>query len=269
MPLEIYTDGGSRGNPGPAAAGVVIRDEQGRAILEAGYFLGKTTNNVAEYTAMVMALEAAQKWGAEEVSLFCDSELIVKQLTGEYQVKDAKMHDLFQQVQKLLLKFSGWQIQHVRRELNRRADALVNKALDRQADVIEVQLGDARPEQRAMAEADDPAQAKQARPGQPPRAVPGLTQTGALFPVVVRCITDPRQDACQAGMQQGLEFFFTDATPGGLCIHATKAVLDTVLAMQYAASQGERLAPVRVRCRLRGCGAEFEVRLAPDKAASE
>ena len=85
MTLEIFTDGGARGNPGPAAAGVVIRDDQGRSILEAGYFLGKATNNVAEYTAMLLGLEAAQKFGAEQVSLFSDSELMVKQTDGAIQ----------------------------------------------------------------------------------------------------------------------------------------------------------------------------------------
>lgn len=270
MPLEIYTDGGSRGNPGPAAAAVVIRDAKGQPILAASYFLGKATNNVAEYKALVMALEAAGKCDAGDIAIHMDSELIVRQITGEYRVKDPTLAVLYEQAQRLLLKFDNWTIKHVRREQNKQADTLVNKALNAKADVVEVQVGDACPNARSAPKeqpnpiGDGRPRGKQANAGVqsaggPRPAGEAKDHVGGLFPVTVRCITDPKQDACKAGMQQDLQFLFTDATPGGLCIHATKAVLDTVLAMQYAAGQGDSLGPVRIRCRRPGCGAEFEV----------
>ena len=264
MTLEIYTDGGSRGNPGPAAAGVVIRDTQGRAILEAGYFLGRATNNVAEYTALVLALQAARKFGADEVSLFADSELMVKQLTGVYKVRDAKMLELFQQAQRILITFRSWRIKHIRRELNSRADDLANKALDARKDVVEVQLGDARPQDRPQALVAGPGAASTA-------ADPGAPQpvATAVPPVIVKVIRPPQAGGCKAGTIEGQQFVFGEAAPAGMCIYALKAALDTVLAMRYAAGEDEQLMPVRVRCGRRGCGAEFDVRLGkvvgPDK----
>lgn len=263
MPLQIYTDGGSRGNPGPAAAAVVMKDEKGNIILAGGYFLGKETNNVAEYMGLVLALEAAAKHDTSQISLFMDSELIVKQITGDYRVKDPRLAELFAMVQKRLLKFDIWKIQHVRREQNKHADALVNKALDAGGDVVDIQIGNACPDDRPKpapaATAGKNPVANNGRKAAQAASVPN--ETGEIFPVRVRCIADPRQDGCTSGMAKDREFLFTDATPGGMCIHATKAVLDTVLAMRYAASKGETLSPVRVRCRLTGCGAEFEVRM--------
>lgn len=261
MTLEIFTDGGARGNPGPAGAGVVIRDDHGRSILEAGYFLGKTTNNVAEYTAMLMGLEAAQKFGAEQVSLFSDSELMVKQLTGEYKVRDARLAELFEQAQRMLIGFESWQIRHIRREQNRRADNLANKAMDARSDVIEVQLGDAQP--RSRAPAAQPGTSDGKRRVSPPassEAAPAASPVSTT--VLVKVTHGPRPDGCRGGTTQGAEFVFGETVPAGMCAYAVKAVLDTVLAMRYAAAEHETLSPVRVRCGRRGCGAEFEVRLA-------
>ncbi len=271
MPLQIYTDGGSRGNPGPAGAAAVIRDERGRPLLEAGFFIDRATNNVAEYTALILALEAAAKAMPDNITIFMDSELIVRQITGQYRVKDPHLAVLFQKAKKLLLKFDTWKIQHVPRAQNKRADALVNKALDARRDVIEAQVGDVypdrpRPSGPPAGAGDSPSVGASSPVPQVPRPTGGKAgspgEAGPVIPIVVRCIQDPKQDACSAGMEQDLEFLFTDATPGGLCIHATKAVLDTVLAIRYAASKGEQPGPVRVRCRLPGCGAQFEVRLA-------
>lgn len=265
MALEIFTDGGARGNPGPAAAGVVIRDDQGRSILEAGYFLGKATNNVAEYTAMLLALEAAQKFGADEVSLFADSELMVKQLTGEYKVRDAKLAELFAQAQRLLIRFESWQIKHIRREQNSRADALANKALDARKDVIEVQLGDAQPQSRSSPIAEDAGGEESG--GKPAAASPTTARNGnGLPPVIVKVTRGPLPKGCKGGTSQGQEFVLGETVPAGMCVYALKAVLDTVLAMRYAASEHDTLSPVKVRCNRRGCGAEFEVRLGGDSA---
>jgi ribonuclease HI len=265
MTLEIFTDGGARGNPGPAAAGVVIRDEQGRSILEAGYFLGKATNNVAEYTAMLMGLEAAQKFGAEQVSLFSDSELMVKQLTGQYKVRDARLAELFAQAQRLLIGFESWQIRHIRREQNGRADKLANKAMDAGRDIVEVQLGDAQPQNRPPM-----GQQGASDPKRPAAPVPAVAASAPISTVVhVKVTHGPRPDGCKGGTTQGTEFVFGETVPAGMCVYAVKAVLDTVLAMRYAAAEHETLSPVRVRCGRRGCGAEFEVRLGGAAEAGE
>lgn len=137
MDLIIHTDGGSRGNPGPASAGVVIRDAQtGQALHEAGYYLGQTTNNVAEYMGLLKALTLVAPLGADQVNLHSDSQLMVRQITGQYRVKSADLKPLLQQAQRLLLKVNSWRIEHVRREMNKRADELANLAMDAGKDVI-------------------------------------------------------------------------------------------------------------------------------------
>ncbi len=128
--LTINTDGGARGNPGPAAIGVVIRDEAGEVIFEHGSYIGETTNNIAEYSALIKALETARDLGADEVKINMDSELIVKQMLGQYKIKQPALQELAAQVIKLLKSFSQYSFSHVRREFNKDADAMVNQALD-------------------------------------------------------------------------------------------------------------------------------------------
>ncbi len=125
--LIVYTDGASRGNPGPAAIGVVIRDEQGRVIAKISEAIGRTTNNRAEYFALISGLEEALRLGAERVDLRMDSELIVRQLTGQYRSKELKA--LHNQTLQLLRKFKSYSIEHIPRERNREADALTRHAL--------------------------------------------------------------------------------------------------------------------------------------------
>ncbi len=132
MHVHIYTDGGSRGNPGPAASGAVIKSQDGELLAEVTEYLGKTTNNQAEYTAIIIGLERAVKLGATQVSLFMDSELATKQLKGEYRVKDPEIAKRFLEVKNLLHKFDQVSFTHIRREKNEEADALVNKCLDEQ-----------------------------------------------------------------------------------------------------------------------------------------
>ncbi len=129
--LIIYTDGGARGNPGPAGLGVYITDEDGRVILEHSRFLGDRTNNQAEYMAIVDALREAKTLGAEEVAVFMDSELAVKQLNHEYKVKNAELAELFLKVWNMTQGFKKVTFTHVRREKNKEADRLVNIAIDR------------------------------------------------------------------------------------------------------------------------------------------
>jgi ribonuclease HI len=127
--LIINTDGGSRGNPGHAAIGVVFSDENGEIIAKFNQYIGKATNNVAEYSALVHALERAKDFEYEEIECRLDSELVVKQLLGEYKVKDPGMRELYEKVQKLVF-FKPIKYIHVRREQNKLADKLVNECLD-------------------------------------------------------------------------------------------------------------------------------------------
>ncbi len=130
MKLVVNVDGGARGNPGPAAVGVVVRNDGGDVIADAAEPIGTATNNVAEYRALLRGIELAAEHGATEVELLGDSELVVKQVRGEYRVKDAGLKPLHAQARQALSAFSAWSFNHVRREHNAEADALVNQALD-------------------------------------------------------------------------------------------------------------------------------------------
>ena len=129
--LIIYTDGGARGNPGPSGIGAVLYDENKQVVAEVSEFLGKATNNQAEYQAIIFALEKAKTLGAETIAIFADSELVVKQLRGEYKVKNKDLAPLFLKIYNLSLAFKKITYTHIRRELNSAADALANKAMDR------------------------------------------------------------------------------------------------------------------------------------------
>ncbi len=130
MKLITFTDGGSRGNPGPSALGVVIKDAKGKTIESFGTYLGKKTNNYAEYMALVSALTRAHVLKATTVSCFLDSELIVKQMRGQYRVKNPDMLKLFSACSKLVSQFESVSFTHIPREKNKEADAEVNKSLD-------------------------------------------------------------------------------------------------------------------------------------------
>jgi ribonuclease HI len=132
--LETWTahvDGAARGNPGPAGIGIVIQDHDGNVVKEIGEPLGRTTNNVAEYTAMVRALEEARALGCDRIAVYTDSELMAHQINGRYSVKAAHLLPLYQRACLLLRQFQSATVTHVRRELNKRADALSNIGADR------------------------------------------------------------------------------------------------------------------------------------------
>jgi len=133
--VDIFTDGGSRGNPGPAGAGFVIKAPNGEAILSRGIFLGRTTNNVAEYTAVREALAAAKEIGVQSIRLFADSQLLVRQLNGQYKVKSDNLKGFYADCMGLLMSFSSWQATHIYREQNTEADGLANQAMDKKANV--------------------------------------------------------------------------------------------------------------------------------------
>ena len=130
MKLIVHVDGGSRGNPGPAAAGAVLATPDGDVVDEATELLGIVSNNVAEYRALLLGLQRARELGATEVEAVSDSELIAKQVNGQYKVKHADMKPLHTEALSALGDFDRWTVRTVRREQNAHADALVNAALD-------------------------------------------------------------------------------------------------------------------------------------------
>ena len=127
---QANIDGGSRGNPGPAAYGVVIRDARGEIVARLKKYIGQNTNNVAEYFGLIAALDYAQTHDIRALRVESDSELLVKQMHGQYKVKSAELRPLFERAKKMSQTFESFRISHVYREQNREADALVNQALD-------------------------------------------------------------------------------------------------------------------------------------------
>lgn len=126
----IYTDGAARGNPGPAGAGWIVADAGGKLLLENKKYLGELTNNQAEYRALLLALEDAQKLGAVKLRLHADSELMVRQLKREYKVKNEGLKPLFQEAVLTLAKFQSYTVEYIPREQNGEADRLANEAID-------------------------------------------------------------------------------------------------------------------------------------------
>ena len=130
--IRANIDGGARGNPGPAACAVVVRNEKSEVIAEWGEYLGVRTNNVAEYSGLLAALDYALREKYSSLKVLSDSELLVRQIRGEYRVKNVELKELFDRAQALARRLERFGIEHVRRESNREADRLVNKVLDSQ-----------------------------------------------------------------------------------------------------------------------------------------
>jgi ribonuclease HI len=129
--LTIYVDGASRGNPGPAAIGVVIKDEKGTTTSKLSYYIGRKTNNQAEYTALIMALQEATRLGVDQVCINTDSQLMAEQINGNYRVRNAHIRPLFDKAMQLLKAFQRYSVDHIPRESNSEADDLANEALDK------------------------------------------------------------------------------------------------------------------------------------------
>lgn len=130
MSCSLFTDGASRGNPGEAGAGITLLDDQEKEIATRSQYLGKCTNNVAEYKALILGLQTAIEHGCTSLAISMDSQLIVRQVNGQYKVKNAGMKPLFAEATALLKHFETWSISHIPREQNSRADQLANKGID-------------------------------------------------------------------------------------------------------------------------------------------
>lgn len=128
--LFLYTDGASRGNPGPSGIGVVILDARKKKLKELSKYIGETTNNIAEYNALICALEEASALAADEVVIYMDSELMARQLSGEYRVKSDEIKPLFEKALGMLKNIGSFEIRHIEREKNKDADKLANKAIN-------------------------------------------------------------------------------------------------------------------------------------------
>ena len=127
--LVLRTDGGSRGNPGPAAVGVVLEDTAGEEVLAWGDYIGKATSNVAEYSALIAGLEKALEMDVKRIQVYADSQLLTRQINGRYRVKSSRLQPLYAKARKLLDKLEKWDVQHVPRNQNKRADGLAGEAL--------------------------------------------------------------------------------------------------------------------------------------------
>ncbi len=127
---RLYTDGAARGNPGPAGAGAVILNADGHVVAKIGKFLGESTNNVAEYMGLILGLKRARAMGIKELDVFSDSELLVKQIAGDYAVKAEHLKPLHDEAKALLKGFSFVEVRHIPREENAQADAMSNRAID-------------------------------------------------------------------------------------------------------------------------------------------
>src|ERR1700722_10314476 len=149
--FQANIDGGSRGNPGPASYGVVVRNERGEIVAKLKKYIGRMTNNVAEYYGLIAALDYAESQGIRALRIEADSELMVKQMRGLYKVRSPELQPLFERARKMSESLESFRIDHVYREQNREADALANEAMD------EVEGGSAKSARAAAAAAPTPA----------------------------------------------------------------------------------------------------------------
>jgi len=218
MRCTIHFDGGSRGNPGPAGVGFIITDtDTGHTVYEAGHFLGKCTNNVAEYQGLIKSLQAALELRFTEVDIISDSELLVRQINGQYRVKSPHLQPLYNQANGLLRQFTTWQIKHILRTNNHRADELANLAMDGKSDIVLSDRPADMPSTGTAEEVDDIAISI--------RWAARLTSDS----------TSNKQRCPTACSKDGL-YHIGPTMPDGLCIHAAAAILSNG-PLQWPASQ--------------------------------
>jgi ribonuclease HI len=297
--LILNIDGGARGNPGPAGAGVVLKTDDGRRICEAGFFLGRQTNNAAEYNALIRGLQRAQRCDPQPIRVCSDSELLVRQVTGAYRVRSAALAKLYQQVQLLLIKVSRWSIHHVRREENQLADRLANLAMDQRRDVVVYDIDApadprgaellarriaAEEQGRRREDPDEDAPGADVAPATDPEGGASIAATvagssaaaagssatvaesSAAAPrviertVQVRVARLPAAGACPAGGIAPDAMRVAATLPGGLCIHAAYGILPALLSIMNAdAREFAAIPTLTVRCNRPECGAVFQL----------
>lgn len=264
MAATLHIDGGSRGNPGVAGGGVVLRAEDGTRLFEGAFFFGEQTNNSAEYMALLRGLDIISGFALSGVTIHSDSELLVRQMTGEYRVKNPHLQQLHEQAQVKLIRISGWTFRHVRREQNARADELANLAMDKRRDVVAF---DAKAESRSSeSEGNAPAAAS---PGaNPARAEITAAESAATdsAPVIqgVRAVDvtakTTSKTTCPAGGPCFLSMTVSATLPAGICAQAAHALLPTLLAIQNTEANEFLAVPtLTVHCSRRGCTASFQL----------
>jgi len=241
--IALYVNGGSRGNPGPAAGAYIVNDPSGKTVQSEGFFLGQTTTIIAEYTALFLGLQAVEELGIREFSIFSDSESMVKQIIGEYRVQGKELLEIFEKVQYKLLGFDRWQIKHIRREFNAAAEQLRNEAIDRESDAA-VKTAD----NEILPERSNAATSQISEP---------TGETPAPIKILVEVLTESDEHACPSPMRKGQCFVFTGCVPAGLCTHAAITLLPTVIALQR--DPASKSGTFMVKCCNPGCGAGFKV----------
>lgn len=255
MAWTAFIDGGSRGNPGPAAAGVSLLDPKGREAFAGGFFLGRATNNQAEYQALIHALTLLVRAKAPAITIRSDSELLVRQIRGEYRVKSPDLKPLFERARDLLEGWSQRSVEHVPRSRNARADAMANAAMDIKGDIVKL----------------DRLRLVDPQAGRPPKPAAQSKKTPARPVVEARVMRSPSPPRCPAGLKKGQVFEFGDTVPSSLCLGGCAGVLDGVRALLESASQaGPRHMDdaaattghvLTCHCADPDCGAVFELRL--------
>ena len=238
----------------------MIATEEGQLLYEAAYFLGRQTNNAAEYLALIHALKQVERYESQSICIYSDSELLVRQISGQYRVKSPKLAQLYQQAQLLLLKVSTWSIRHLPREENTRADELANLAMDQQRNIVVLDIGSAGSDQPDLEEqsgaTDYSTPAVQPSPGKS-STMPESPVNRAVRIVVTRA---PNAEVCPSGGCSPANFTVESVLPAKLCVHAAHAILPTLLAILNTEPQEFAAVPtLTVHCTRPGCGAVFHL----------
>ena len=239
----------------------MIRTDEGTLLYEAACFLGKRTNNAAEYLALIEALRQARRWGQQPLCVYSDSQLLVRQMTGEYEVRSSKLAPLYREAQMLLLHVPGWSFRHVRREENQRADELANMAMDQRRDVVVFDAGDGG-EDHDAAEQPPPSVAEdQAGDDQPALGPAAAASQGSADHAVRVVLAEPLPgDECPAGVCLPREFTVQSVLPAELCVYAAQAILPTLLAILHTDPREFAAVPtLTVRCNRHDCPAVFHL----------
>jgi ribonuclease HI len=231
MSLRLYIDAVSRGNPGPAGIGMVVRGQDDQVLRQAGRFLGELTDLEATVRSLLIGLEAATAIGHAEIAVFSSSPWLVRQITGQGHDPGERLARLLAQAQMLLLQFDTWQISHLQPEENPLAVGLADHAVTAAGDV------------------------------EAPRceAKPARMEKASDRPIIVRVAVGAETRTCPEPCGTGEVFEFSDVAPARMCLDALAAVLDVVMACRRGDNQVSKDLPLRRPCARPGCGAVFEV----------